>query len=467
MGQIQEVVVPYRPRAAFLPFHARTAREAVLVCHRRAGKTVALCNDLQKRCLQNTRRNPPPRYAWFYPTRVRAKDIAWPYLKYFSDPIPGRRVIESELAIEYPNGGRVTLYGADNSRGVGLYLDGAAYDERDEIPRQTIVDVTPALSDYKGWSVHAGMLKGRYNLWRYYQDAVGNPERFTMLLRASESGIIDKEELRLLRERMGEAAYEMQLECNANAAIANAIYGKQMDDMRKENRITRLAASPDVSFDAFFDIGHSLNGDDWTCWFIQMSGRDVLLQGYYARTGEMPAHYARVLLDMQDTLGCPLGTVYLPHDGARQDRQGRTAKDDLEAAGIKRIKVVPRTPNLWDSINHCRALMPRMFINQGNCSEPWMLGEIEMPSGIDCLDFYTKKEEAQTGLIQDVPVHNQFSHGADALRTFAEAHRLGMVEGTSFTARETRLKPVKVLRGPSPSSYPVRSRSQWNGKVLR
>ena len=48
-----------------------------------------------------------------------------------------------------------------------------------------------------------------------------------------------------------------------------------------------------------------------------------------------------------------------------------------------------------------------------------MMGEMEMPSGLDCLDFYTKKEEATTGLIKDVPVHNQYSHGADALRTFA------------------------------------------------
>jgi hypothetical protein len=36
-----EVVIPYRPRVAFIAYHARDQRWAAMVCHRRAGKTVA------------------------------------------------------------------------------------------------------------------------------------------------------------------------------------------------------------------------------------------------------------------------------------------------------------------------------------------------------------------------------------------------------------------------------------------
>ena len=61
--------------------------------------------------------------------------------------IPGVKVIESELAIEYPNRGRITLYGADNSRGVGLWLDGVYYDEADEIPAKVVAEVAPTLAD--------------------------------------------------------------------------------------------------------------------------------------------------------------------------------------------------------------------------------------------------------------------------------------------------------------------------------
>lgn len=466
MSGATEVIIPYTPRGAFLPFHARTEQEAVIVAHRRMGKTVAIANDGQKRALMNPRKTPPPRYAWFYPSRVRAKDIAWGYLKYFSKPIPGVRHIESELAVEYPNGARFTLYGADNARGVGLYLDGVYYDEADEIPRSTIADVAPALADRSGFAVYAGMLKGRYNLWKRYQEALGKPGIYTMLARASETGIIAQHELARLRITMGDAAYEMQLECNANASIANAIYGKEMDLMRQEGRIKLLPVDPSVPLNFFLDIGHSKSGDDWTMWGVQLAWRDILLHRYYARTGEIPAHYAAKMIEFWNEADVPQGTVYLPHDGAQKDRNGRTAGDDLKDAGIKNIKVVPRTPNLWDSINDVRALMRRMFINAPLCSDGWVLGEMDMPSGIDCLDYYTKKVEEKSGMILDVPVHNQFSHGADSLRTFSEAHSQGLLEGASFVARENRNRPVTVIRNASATDS-ARPRTNAGVRVLR
>lgn len=451
---MRTVFTGYSPRQAFVVFHERTQRHAIMVCHRRAGKTMAIANDLIKRAMLNSRAEPPPRYAWFYPTRVRAKDIVWERLKHYSEKIEGVRVIESELAVEFPNKARITLYGADNARGVGLWLDGVVYDEADEIPQATVADVAPALADYAGFTVYAGMLKGRHNLWPRYEKAKADPNTFTLMLRGTESGIIDPEELRLARAAMGESAYQMQFECNANASIANAIYGEQMDLMRKENRIKTVHADPASPLYAFFDVGHSMTGDDWAHWLIQLCGRDILLLEYHARTGKVPAYYADVLRGYEQKYSQKIESVYLPHDGARKDQLGKTTKDHLEDAGVKRIKIVIRTPNVWNGINTMRALFTRVYISQEGCGQQWTLGEQEMPSGVDCLDFYTKKEEAQTGLILDVPVHNQFSHGADALRTFAEAYGQNMLEGTSVYSERhgmnldvsrTRVTPLRRL----------------------
>ena len=454
---VEDIVIDYECRPAFIPFHQRTQREAVLVCHRRAGKTVCLVIELILRALANTRTQPPPQYAFFYPTWKRAKDIAWPYLKYYTKPLPDRVVREGDLSIElWPEGPKITLYGAANSRGVGLYLDGVVYDEVDEIPNSVIAEVAPALSDRMGWSVYAGMLKGRYNLWRRYENAMGKPGFFTLCLRASQSGIIPDSELKRLRNTMGEAAYEMQLECNPNAAIANAIYGRQMDDMRKDNRLRKLRVVPDLPAYVFFDIGHSMEGDDWSMWFVQLDGRDVLCHRYYARTGELPAHYANVIFSMETETGARVHTVFLPHDGTRLDRHGVSAKDDLENAGLRgRVKTVIRTPKLWDSINDVRAFLARVFIDQEGCGQPWTLGENEMPSGIDCLDFYTKKIETQTGLITEIPVHNQYSHGADAFRTMVEAYKNGLIAGggSYYEKQATR---VMVSREPNKRQILVR-----------
>ena len=458
--EITRIELDYAPRDEGVDaFHERTQRMCVWIAHRRRGKTVAIANDGPRRLVDIPlvgREHAPPRIAWMYPTRVRAKDIAWSYLKYYTRQIPGIRHIESELAVEFMDGRRFTLYGADGHRGVGQYLDGIYYDERDDIPERVIVDLAPTLADYGGFEVHAGMLRGRHKLWRLREATLRDPNVLNLIERASETHVIGGPELARLQVQMGEAAYDMQMECDPNAAIAHAIYGREMDTMRKENRLTRLSWVPNFPVHWFADIGHSLSGDDWAWWGVQFSGRDILLQDYFARTGELPSYYAQQIRDRTEEAGCALGWVYLPHDGRMMDRKGAGADDDLRAAGITQIKVVPRTPHLWPSINYCRALMRLMFVDEARCAVETPLGTFpdgtpwSLPSGIDCLDYYTKKEP-EDGQVEDKPEHNAYSHGADALRTMSEAHKLGMIEGTSRVARESaregRSRPAVLTAG--------------------
>jgi len=102
----------YEPRVAFAPFHQRHQRWAGLVCHRRAGKTVACVAELVDAALRL--RKPNPRFAYIAPYFSQAKDVAWIYLKDMTRDIPGVEINESELRVDLPNGGRVRLYGADN-----------------------------------------------------------------------------------------------------------------------------------------------------------------------------------------------------------------------------------------------------------------------------------------------------------------------------------------------------------------
>lgn len=396
-----------------------------MVCHRRAGKTVAAVNDLQRKAIECTR--PYPRFAFMAPTRVRAKDIAWQYLKRFAEPIPGCKVSESELSMEYPNRSKVTLFGADNDRAMGLYLDGVVFDECDEIAPSVWDTVSPTLADRHGWAVWMGILKGRHNLWKRYEATKNSPDHFSLLLRASQIGIIPDEELQRLRGDMGSTAYLMQMECDVNQSLANAIYGAEMDAMRQQNRIRPLNADPSAPLFTFWDIGHSDRGDDTTLWLAQFVAHDIVLLDYHARTGHVPAYYAAKVKEWEDTYGLAVSMNFLPHDGAQRNVVGKTYPDYLKEAGLTRVKIVPRTPNLWDSINNVRSLLANVYVNQGPCSVTWTLGEIEMPSGIDCLDYYSKKTDVKTDVITDVPVHDQYSHGADALRTLAEAYKQHMV----------------------------------------
>ena len=71
--------VDYIARPQFVAFHARDKRWAVIVAHRRAGKTVACIMELLTRALATAKKD--ARYAYIAPFREQAKTVAWSYLK--------------------------------------------------------------------------------------------------------------------------------------------------------------------------------------------------------------------------------------------------------------------------------------------------------------------------------------------------------------------------------------------------
>lgn len=439
-----EVCIPYAPRRVFSAFHERTKRWAVLVIHRRGGKTVASINDLIKGAL--TCKHRAPRFAYLAPFRQQAKIIAWDYLKHYSAPIPGGKVSEGELYREFPNGGRVTLYGADNYEALrGIYLDGVVVDEPSDMKEEVWTSILrPALADRQGWCVWIGTPKGRNAFYRLYNRARNDPDYYVLRLPASESKILPESELSSAKAAMSEASYNREFECSFDAAIEGAIYGELIDKLRACHRIKDFPPEKGHPAYTFWDIGMS----DYGCiWLVQFVGRDILLLDYCSASGQPAAWYCAMTAEWERKHGVTIRNHYLPHDANTRDRgSGKTYVQSCQDAGLDRIRVVARTPDLWLGINELRLLLPRCFIHETNCGGE-DLRENAQPSGLDCLEYYHRKEETINGVIAENPVHDEFSHGADALRTMAEAHRLGMIEGTSFTAREARSNPVTVLRG--------------------
>ena len=102
--RVAPVQISYTPRKQFLTYHARTQRFACLVCHRRAGKTVATVHDMQMRAL--CAKLDRARYAYIAPYLKQAKTVAWDYLTQACDPLRkyGCEIHQSELRVDYPNG---------------------------------------------------------------------------------------------------------------------------------------------------------------------------------------------------------------------------------------------------------------------------------------------------------------------------------------------------------------------------
>ncbi len=259
--------------------------------------------------------------------------------------------------------------------------------------------------------------------------------------------------------------YPSTLDEALSVPMAGTIYGDLVDQLREKKHIQDFPSESGFPAYTFWDIGMS----DFGCiWLIQFVGRDILLLDYVSRTGKNAAFYSGWVRAKELQHNITVRENFMPHDAnARNKDMGKTYVESAKDAGLTHIRVVHRTPDVWLGINELRNLLPRCFIHSKNCTEVYSDQEVTIPSGLEVLENYHKKEETSGGIIRDEPVHDRYAHGADALRTMAEAHRLGMLEGTSSTAKETRAKPVRVLRGAGPESYPIHPRQPWAGKVLR
>lgn len=396
------VVIPYKPRPQFEAYHERTERFAKIVAHRRFGKTVGCINDKIKAALTNARAFPPPHYSYVGPTFVQAKDVAWEYLKHYSAPIPGIRTNESELWVEYPNKARIRLYGADNyERMRGTYNDGVTVDEPPLMdPRAWPEVIRPTLSDYKGWATFIGTPKGHD--WFYRVDKLESgdpdPEFFRLILKASETGILDEVELASAKRMLSPEQYEQEYECSFEAAIVGAYYGKLMAAAEADKRITGVPYEPTARVWTWWDLGIR---DATAIWFSQVVGREIHLIDYYEMTGADLGHYVQ---ELEKRPYVYAGHI-VPHDAqAKELGTGKSRLEVLESLRLKNITVAPMH-RVEDGINAVRTILPRCWFDARKCAR-----------GIDAMKLYRAEFDPKLEALRPRPVHDWASHAADAFR---------------------------------------------------
>lgn len=395
----------YRPRAQFSDFHRRTQRFAAIVAHRRAGKTVACVNDLQDGALRCELVR--PRFAYISPFLKQSKTVAWDYLKAAMAPLRplGADTNESELKVDYPNGGQVRLYGADNMDALrGIYLDGVVLDEfADMDPRVWSEVIRPALADRQGWAVFIGTPKGRNAFYDIWKRAQSEPGWFSLMLRASETGLILPSELELARKDLTEDQYAQEFECSFEAAIVGSYYGKLMADAERDKRITGVPYDPAAQVWTAWDLGIR---DSTSIWFAQMVGREVHIIDHYEASGVDLGHYAR---EIQNRPYSYAGHI-VPHDAqAKELGTGKTRLEVLESLGLKNITVAAMH-RVEDGINAVRVFLPRCWFDAVKCAR-----------GIDALKLYRSEFDDKMQTLKPRPVHDWTSHAADAFRYLAMA----------------------------------------------
>lgn len=425
------IVIDYAPRTPFKPLHARKARWACVVAHRRAGKTVACVNELIKAALCDPRTG--QLYAYVAPFYTQAKGVAWDYLKAFSRPVPSIRINEAELRIDYPNGNRIQLFGADNAdRMRGLAFSGLVADEfGDWKPSVWGYVIRPALADRNGWAIIIGTPKGRNQFCDVHERAQKNAEWLALTIKASESGLLPAHEIESLRRELTEDAFRQEMECDFEAALPGAYYGKELRELAEGGRIRKGIFDPAFKVSTAWDIGRS---DDTSIWWYQVIAREIRVIDFHTSNLKDVAFYAGQLLgrfvkiDFVDNAlvskiegfddECRHRSAYnyekhwLPHDAkAKTLAATKSVIEQLAAVvGWGNCAIVPDI-GLQDGIQAVRLMLPRVYF------------DVICKEGINALSQYQRVYDEDMKAFRDNPRHDWTSHPADAFRMLAVAWR--------------------------------------------
>ena len=262
-----------------------------------------------------------------------------------------------------------------------------------------------------------GTPKGRDSLYKGLQEAKERPDNhYSLVLKASESKLVPQEDLDEIKARIGDDAYEQEMECNFNVARAGAIYSKEVNLARDEGRILDFSVDNSQLVHTSWDLGAPENTVCVYWQRVDLGYRVIDCDfGLNMTTAERVSHMLGK--------GYNYGSHMLPHDGRTRGADNLSFQNKLLEAGLKNVIVMPNAGALAEEkrIRGMKDLFGSIFFST----------KVDVEDGlIDALDNYHHREDKKDGRVTNVIVHDWCSHFADAFGYFGEAIKNNLVIGT-------------------------------------
>ena len=194
------------------------------------------------------------------------------------------------------------------------------------------------------------------------------------------------------------SAYQTVWEGLCRLTVDGAIFANEMQVAELDDRITKVTYDPTKPVHAIFDLGWA---DSTAIWFLQFVGMETRLIRYHEDSQKTISHY----LALMQTYGYMYDTLWLPHDAQNKTlaSNGKSIEEIVRSAGYK-TRIIERTP-IADSINAARTIFRNCWFDRENCYD-----------GLQCLRHYRYDVDPETGQFSRQPLHDIYSHGADAFR---------------------------------------------------
>jgi phage terminase large subunit len=206
-------------------------------------------------------------------------------------------------------------------------------------------------------------------------------------------------------QRMDPDSYEHIWEGKPRRVAEGAIYRHEIDALFAEKRVTPVPYDPSLPVHTVWDLGWN---DAMTIIMVQRGPMDVRLLDYIEDSNRTLDWYVAQL----EKRPYRWGTDFIPHDGRTRNFQtGKSTEQMLREMGRQSVSVLAQT-SVEEGIKAARLLFPRCYFDKEKTARL-----------VECLKRYRRDIHTKTGE-PTLPLHDEFSHGADAFRYLGQAVEL-------------------------------------------
>lgn len=222
--------------------------------------------------------------------------------------------------------------------------------------------------------------------------------------------VLEQERLHCMETEPDE--YENIWEGKCRPAVEGAIYAKEVAEAMSDQRIVRLPYDPRLKVHTVWDLGWN---DSMAIILVQKVRSELRIIEYIEDSHKTLDWYAAELNSKRYNWG----TDWLPHDGdVKEFRTGKSAKQILQRFNRK-VRITPKI-GVEDGIKMARMTFGQCFFDKVNAEKL-----------VECLKRYRRSVNTKTNEPMK-PVHDEFSHGADAFRYLAVVADLLVNEEDDF-----------------------------------
>ncbi len=201
------------------------------------------------------------------------------------------------------------------------------------------------------------------------------------------------------KRKMKPEKYRHIWEGKCMPAVDGAIYFDEVAKADSEGRITSVGHDRLLKTHAVWDLGWN---DSMAIIIVQRSASELRVIDYIEDSHKKLSDY----VDMLKAKPYTWGQDWIPHDGFTKDyKTGKSADEMLRAMG----RNVSRIPNMdiEGGIKAAREVFDRIWFDKAKAERL-----------VECLKRYRRNIGQRTGEAGS-PLHDEFSHGADAFRYLA------------------------------------------------